>query len=71
MCTKIESKQLYLNLESGFLIGTRFQEPLKLAGCVGRRVEYDIVEFDHVTIEGSYYQIVGWYGDLAQLRRVN
>lgn len=58
MENKIE--QLWLNQEAGLLIKASFLPGTDMmVGCVGKKVEIEGCEFDMVSIEGNYYEIVG------------
>jgi hypothetical protein len=67
LCVEI----LYVNLNAGMLYRTRVKEPKRLDSAIGKKVKIEVLELDCLNIDGSYYQIIGWYQGLAHIKPVD
>lgn len=62
--------QTYLNLHAGLLYKTLYTKPLVMDLAMGKKVEVEVVELNHVLIDGKYYEIIGWWESLAHIVEV-
>ena len=66
----VESRQTYLNTESGLLIETLFSGPHRMKSCGGRKVKIEEMELDFVRVDGRVYRRIGTYLGLDHLQVV-
>lgn len=53
-------ERMFCNLDNGLLLVARFDEHNMLVGAAGKRVQVEMIELDHVLINGQQvYDIVG------------
>jgi hypothetical protein len=50
-------KKRYINLDTGYMMEATFNEEGKMVACVGRTVDFEVVEFNCVVSEGKCYHL--------------
>jgi hypothetical protein len=63
----VKSVQTYVNIESGLIFKTLSTQPLKMDACWGKSCKVETLELDHLLIDGKFYEIIGWYKNLAHV----